>query len=199
MFTWQWFPKKQPGRIPDLLAYDTLIIEVHMEYSGDAWLGYDRRFRQCAVTDNTKIWAIIDPTLWNLAFSGKARATRCKFCFSLCHGSSDCAWATDQPTSCSSTSSRYFLSPNTHLLSLEQPSASRMSILQLHVQAHLHLLQQGSIHHRQTPPGCILSSSPSCQQCSPSSTPCITPAANVPAPYVLYIFKTIVVKLTYVT
>ena len=26
-------------------------------------------------------------------------ATRCKFCFSLSHGSSDCAWATDQPTS----------------------------------------------------------------------------------------------------
>ena len=91
--------RKQPERIPDLLAYETLIIEAHMEYSGDAWLGYDRRFRQCAATDVTKNWAIIDPTLWNLAFSGKARVTRCKFCFSLSHASSDCAWATDQPIS----------------------------------------------------------------------------------------------------
>ena len=102
---------KQPGRIPDLLAYETLIIEAHMEYSGDAWLGYDRWFRQCAATGYTKSWAIIDPTLWNLAFSGKARATRCKFCFSLSHGSSDCAWSTDQPTSCSSTSSSTFSRP----------------------------------------------------------------------------------------
>ena len=71
--------RKQPGRIPDLLAYETLIIEAHMKYSGDAWLGYDRQFHQCAATDNIKSWAIIDPTLWNLAFSGKARATHCKF------------------------------------------------------------------------------------------------------------------------
>ena len=68
---------------------------------------------------------------------------------------------------------------------LVQPPTSRMSIPQLHVRAHLHLLQQGSIHHRQMPQGCILSSSPSCQQCSPLSTPCITPAATtVPASYV---------------
>ena len=54
---------KEPGRIPDLLAYETLIIEAHMEYSGDAWLEYDRRFCQCAATNTTKNWAIIDPTL----------------------------------------------------------------------------------------------------------------------------------------
>ena len=86
--------QKQPGRISDLLAYETLIIEALMEYSGDAWLGYDIQFRQCAATDTTKNWAIIDPTLWNFAFSGKARATHYKFCFSLSHVSSDCAWAT---------------------------------------------------------------------------------------------------------
>ena len=79
-----------------------------MGYSGDAWLGYDRRFRQCSATDNTKSWAIIDPTLWNLAFSGKARVTLCTFCFSLSHGASDCAWATDQPTFHSFTSSSTF-------------------------------------------------------------------------------------------
>ena len=43
--------QKQAGRISDLLVYETLIIEAHMEYSGDAWLGYDIRFCQCAATD----------------------------------------------------------------------------------------------------------------------------------------------------
>ena len=90
---------KQPGRIPDLLAYETMIIEAHMEYSGDAWLGYHIWFRQCAATDTTKNCVIIDSTLWNLAFSGKARATHCKFCFSLSHVLSGCAWATGQSTS----------------------------------------------------------------------------------------------------
>ena len=86
--------QKKPGKIPDLLAYETLIIEGHMEYHRDAWLGYVRWFHQCTATHNTKSWVIIDPTHWNLAFSGKARATCCKFCFSLSHGSSDSAWAT---------------------------------------------------------------------------------------------------------
>ena len=39
---------KEPQRIPDLLCYMNLIIEVHREYSGDAWQGYDHRFRQRA-------------------------------------------------------------------------------------------------------------------------------------------------------
>ena len=43
--------QKQAGRISDLLVYETLIIEAYMEYSGDAWLGYDIQFRQCAATD----------------------------------------------------------------------------------------------------------------------------------------------------
>ena len=87
---------KQPHRIPDLLGYMTLIIESHMEHAGDGWMGYDRRFRQIAATKPNIVWAQIDTTLWNLAFSGKARAVRCKFCFSLSHVSTECSWAPDQ-------------------------------------------------------------------------------------------------------
>ena len=50
-------------------------------------------------------WATIDPTLWNMAFTGHARVQRCKYCFSLYHQASECDWA---PSSKSSTSS-----PNT--------------------------------------------------------------------------------------
>ena len=38
--------KKQPQRIPDLLAHQTLIIESQLEYQGDMWMGCDRRFCQ---------------------------------------------------------------------------------------------------------------------------------------------------------
>jgi len=84
--------KKSPHKISDMLAYLTLIIEAHMEYAGDAWLGYDRRFRQRAAADPSTSWAVIDTTLWNLAFSGKAKASRCKHCFSLTHTSAECEW-----------------------------------------------------------------------------------------------------------
>ena len=39
---------KEPPWTPDLLSYMNLIIEAHLEYSGDAWQGYGRRFRQRA-------------------------------------------------------------------------------------------------------------------------------------------------------
>ena len=86
---------KQPDRVPDLLGYMTLIIESHMEHAGEGWMGYDRRFRQIAATKPNMVWAQIDTTLWNLAFSGKARAVRCKFCFSLSHVSAQCNLAPD--------------------------------------------------------------------------------------------------------
>ena len=34
--------KTQPQRVPDMLGYLILILEAHMEYAGDGWLGYDR-------------------------------------------------------------------------------------------------------------------------------------------------------------
>ena len=76
---------KQPHRVPDLPGYLTLITEAHVQYAGDGWIGYDRRFRQIAATKLHVTWAQIDTTLWNIAFSGKARLVRCKFCFSIMH------------------------------------------------------------------------------------------------------------------
>ena len=75
------------------------IIKVYRECSGNAWQGYDQRFRQrAAVTTETK-WTTIDPTLWNLAFAGHAHARRCKHCFSLCHSHDSCDWAPQSATS----------------------------------------------------------------------------------------------------
>ena len=83
------FTLKHPDRIQDLLDYQSLIVEVCMEYICDAWLGYDHCFWQNAAASPNIAWAKIDPTLWNKAFTGQARAQRCQFCFSLTHKSED--------------------------------------------------------------------------------------------------------------
>ena len=47
---------KSPSRIRDLLGYQTLIIQVSMEYKGDGWLGYDHRFWQNVTADPITEW-----------------------------------------------------------------------------------------------------------------------------------------------
>ena len=90
--------KKQPQRVPEMLGYLILILEAHTEYAGDGWLGYDRRFRMAAAGNPSINWAAIDTTLWNLAFSGKARSAQYKHCFSLSHLSKDCEWEPELPS-----------------------------------------------------------------------------------------------------
>ena len=90
--------KKYPEKIQDMLGYLALIIEACMEYEGDGWLGHDRRFRQNTAASPDAIWARIDPTLWNMAFIGQAKVSRCKHCFSLTHTAADCKWAPSPST-----------------------------------------------------------------------------------------------------
>ena len=41
--------QKQPEYIRDLMGYQALIIDAHMEHKSNCWMGYDQRFRQiCA-------------------------------------------------------------------------------------------------------------------------------------------------------
>ena len=82
--------RKEPHRVVDLLAYQHLVIQAHQEYQGDCWLGYDRRFRQRAAANPSRSWSTIDPTLWSLAFSGRASSAICSHCFSTSHSSRDC-------------------------------------------------------------------------------------------------------------
>ena len=81
--------RKQPARVLDLFCYQNLIIQAYQEYRGNCWLGYDRCFQQQAAATPTR-WAVVDPTLWNLAFSSQAGTSHCRYCFILSHCSSDC-------------------------------------------------------------------------------------------------------------
>ena len=98
--------RNQPERVPDLMGYQILILEASNEYQNNRWLAYDRRFRQQAASQPSCKWSIIEPTLWNLAFTGQARASRCRHCFSLFHQSKDCEFAP-----CVTSSSRNPLPP----------------------------------------------------------------------------------------
>ena len=93
--------QKSPERVLDLLGYKSLIINASIQYEGDGWVRYDRRFRLSAAANSIKVWASLDPTLWNLACAGNARVSRCKHCFALTHTSSECEWASEaaQPSS----------------------------------------------------------------------------------------------------
>ena len=66
---------------PMMLTYLTLIIKTHMESAGDAWLVYNRVFKQRAATDPGVFWAMIDPSHWSLALSGRAKASWYKHYF----------------------------------------------------------------------------------------------------------------------
>ena len=47
---------KFPERNLDMLGYMALIVEACMEYEGDSWLGYDRRFRQMVAATPGATW-----------------------------------------------------------------------------------------------------------------------------------------------
>ena len=68
-----------------------------MVYEGNAWLGYDRRFRQAAAVNPQMQWSKTDTDLWHLAFTGMVKRPRCAHCLSLTHKSAHCGWAQDSP------------------------------------------------------------------------------------------------------
>ena len=88
--------RKQPQHVPDLMVYQILMLEASNEYQGNCWLAYDRYFRQQAASLPNCKWSTIDSIIWNLAFTGQARASRCRHCFSLFHLSKDCEFASNQ-------------------------------------------------------------------------------------------------------
>ena len=102
---------KSPDRIIDLLGYQSIIVEVSREYEGDTWLGYDRRFRQMTAATPGSKWATVNPTLWNMAFTGHARVQRCKYCFSQSHQATECEWAPSTKGTSSSNSRAHSSNP----------------------------------------------------------------------------------------
>lgn len=81
---------KSPERVPDLLAYSTLIVHAARQFEGDAWLIYDRNYRQQAAAMQLTKWAEVNTSLWTLAFSQAKPAPHCSHCMSVDHRANDC-------------------------------------------------------------------------------------------------------------
>ena len=69
-----------PQRSSELLGYQAIIVDANKKFYPDAWLAYDRQFRTACAADFTRRWNIIDPNMWQLTMTGKARPP-CSSCF----------------------------------------------------------------------------------------------------------------------
>ena len=83
---------KFPGRISELMAYQTTIAKASMKYKWPSWVVYDQNFRQEAAGNPTQSWAKVDPSIYAQCFTGQALTSEnwCAKCQSLDHSSANC-------------------------------------------------------------------------------------------------------------
>ena len=85
---------KEPERMRQLLAYQTLIVREARRCGGKGWLAYDAYFRQQAVGDDKLDWSCINQSLYAVTFiaqgdRGKGRC--CVLCLESDHVEEQCA------------------------------------------------------------------------------------------------------------
>ena len=59
-----------PARVADLLKYQLLIMRTAQQFSGSAWLSYDRAFRRQAAACKLTDWSQLNPELFHFYVSG---------------------------------------------------------------------------------------------------------------------------------
>ena len=85
---------KSPERVPELMAYMISILRASQEYDGSAWATYDAAYRRQAAATGHQRWSKINPSLYTVCFTGKARkAIRCDLCLSAGHKTEECSLA----------------------------------------------------------------------------------------------------------
>ena len=88
-----------PDKAPELMAYMRAIVHAQRTYFGEGWVTYDACYRRQAAATKTLNWSQINFTLYNEAFTGRAKPLpRCSYCLSEHHRSADCQDAPDVPT-----------------------------------------------------------------------------------------------------
>lgn len=79
------------------MAYMVSMLQVSQEYKGSAWTTYDSAYRCQAAATGHKEWSKVNPSLYTVCFTGKARkATRCDLCLSAAHKTDDSHLTTDE-------------------------------------------------------------------------------------------------------
>jgi len=91
---------KFPQQTPHFMAYLKTIVKAHRSFIRDYWVTYDTCFCWKATVSKSLDWGVIDFTLYNETFTGRAKAIpRCKYCSSDLHPSSECVYAPSVATS----------------------------------------------------------------------------------------------------
>lgn len=111
-----------PSKVPEFMAYMSMIIKCHKRFDGMGWLSYDRAFRRKAATLKNLNWAQTDSTLFSLAFTGRAKQMHsCDLCFSTNHPTSRCpdafqlpTWGMPPPLSVANFNQQPLIPPNPH-------------------------------------------------------------------------------------
>ena len=77
-----------PDKIAELMAYLSTIVRCHRDYEGPSWVLYDRAFRCRAEATKDMNWSVVNTSLFNLCFGGRAR--RRQVCLSEQHATDAC-------------------------------------------------------------------------------------------------------------
>ena len=89
---------RQPGRVPDMMAYMAFITKCSMKFYWLAVMVYDQNFREQAADEGITSWAKADPSLYAQTFTANMAISAegwCKHCHSVDHTSLNCP---SQPT-----------------------------------------------------------------------------------------------------
>ena len=82
-----------PGKVRQLLAYQTLIIREGRRLGGNGWRSYNTMFRQQAALDPAVDWSKINSTLYAVSFVAQpgTRVRSCSLCMESDHREEDCS------------------------------------------------------------------------------------------------------------
>ena len=85
---------KYPARLPELMAYQTIIAKASQRYRWPSWVVYDQNFRQEAAGNPHQSWARVEPSIYTQCFTGQAVSTEnwCSRCQCLDHTTSTCPY-----------------------------------------------------------------------------------------------------------
>ena len=90
---------KYPEKAPQFMGYLRTIVRASRNFEGSAWASYDAAYRRQSANRRSLEWAVIDPTIYNEAFTGRAKLLpRCQYCLAETHMARDCSYVpTEEP------------------------------------------------------------------------------------------------------
>ena len=91
---------KTPGKVKQLLAYQTMIVREARRCGGKGWQAYDSMYRQQAANNPSADWSQLNNSLYAVTFlaNQNGRGRICQHCLETDHAANDCALAPYRPS-----------------------------------------------------------------------------------------------------